>query len=71
MLWFCLLYASLRARLGYAFLWIAMGVVLEIIQGHLGYRSYDVHDMAANTLGVAFGWTLSFAVPAGVARKLR
>ena len=71
MLWFCLLYASRRARIGYAALWIAMGIGLEFIQGQLGYRTYEVFDMYANTLGVLMGWAASFAVPVGFAKKLR
>ena len=28
----------------------------EAIQGMLGYRTYEVFDMYANTLGVLLGW---------------
>ena len=56
MLWFSLLYSGLRPRAGYAVGFIAMGIGLEILQGHLGYRTYDVIDMAANTIGVLLGW---------------
>jgi VanZ family protein len=58
-------------RIGYALLWIGMGVGLEFAQGQLGYRTYEVYDMYANTLGVLIGWTLAFAIPVGLARKLR
>lgn len=71
MLWFCLLYARRAWRIGYAMLWIAMGIGLEFAQGQLGYRSYDVYDMYANTVGVLAGWALSLAIPMRVARKLR
>jgi hypothetical protein len=71
MLWFCLLYGAPRTRTGYALLWIAMGIGLEFVQRELGYRHYDVADMAANACGVLIGWALSFAVPMGFARKLR
>jgi VanZ family protein len=71
MFWFCLLYAGRRARIGYGALWIAMGIGLEFIQGQLGYRTYEVFDMYANTLGVLMGWAASFAVPVGFAKKLR
>jgi VanZ family protein len=53
MLWFGFLYAK---RLPYAAGFIAMGIGLEILQGALGYRTYEVLDMAANTLGVLLGW---------------
>jgi len=69
--WFCLLYASRASRIGYALLWIAMGVGLEFAQGQLGYRTYDLFDMVANTLGVLLGWAFAFAIPAGLAQKLR
>ena len=56
MLWFCLLHPSFRSRAWHAVGFIAMGVGLEIVQGHLGYRTYDTVDMAANTIGVLLGW---------------
>lgn len=56
MFWFCLLYPMLRIRMLYAAGFIALGVVLEVVQGELGYRTYDVMDMAANTVGVLLGW---------------
>jgi VanZ family protein len=71
MFWFCLLYARNGTRLAYATLWIAMGIALEFAQGETGYRNYDVFDMLANALGVLLGWTLSFAIPASLAQKLR
>ena len=71
MLWFCLLYPQRAARIAYALAWTGMGVGLEFIQGQLGYRTYEVYDMYANTLGVLIGWSLAFAIPAGVAGKLR
>ena len=71
MLWFCLLYASRTSRIAYALLWISMDINLEFAQGQLGYRTYEVYDMYANTLGVLIGWALAFAIPAGLAQKLR
>lgn len=71
MLWFCLLYARRASRIAYALLWIGMGIGLEFAQGELGYRTYEVYDMYANTLGVLIGWAFSFAIPMGVAQKLR
>ncbi len=45
---------------------------ISIEQGDkLGYRTYDVYDMCANAVGVVIGWTVSFAIPMGLARKLR
>jgi VanZ family protein len=71
MLWFCLLYARRATRIAYACLWIGMGVGLEFAQGQLGYRTYEVFDMYANTLGILIGWALAFAVPGELAGKLR
>ena len=56
MLWFCILYPALRARGFHAIGFIAMGIGLEFVQGWLGYRTFDVMDMAANTIGVLLGW---------------
>lgn len=55
MFWFGWLYRSRPARLGYAALWIAMGIGLEFAQGATGYRSFELADLAANALGVAAG----------------
>ena len=63
MLWFCFLYLSQRIRFRYAMAFIAMGVGLEFVQGMLGYRTYEVFDMYANTLGVFLGWAAAFALP--------
>lgn len=56
MFWFCQLYPAQRSRLGYALGFVALGVGLEFAQRALGYRSYELFDMAANTIGVALGW---------------
>ena len=53
MFWFARLY---RNRIAYAAGFIAMGVGLEFAQGALGYRTYEVFDMYANTIGVLMGW---------------
>lgn len=56
MFWFCFLYRAPTTRLGYGALWIAMGVALEFVQGATGTRSFELADMAANSLGVLLGW---------------
>ena len=53
MFWFCQLYTR---RIFFAAGFILMGVALEVIQGQLGYRSFEVADMLANALGVLLGW---------------
>lgn len=62
MLWFCLLYSSRTARIWHAAAFIAMGVGLEVLQGYLGYRTYEVFDMSANTLGVLLGWAAALVL---------
>ena len=37
-------------------------------QGALGYRTYEVFDMYANTLGVLLGWALALMLPRGLAQ---
>ena len=63
MLWFTQVYVALPSRLAHAAIFVAMGVGLEIVQGALGYRSYDIGDMFANTLGVALGWMFGALLP--------
>jgi VanZ family protein len=60
MFWFSQLYLQ---RAAYAAGFIAMGVGLELLQGHLGYRTYEVFDMYANTLGVLLGWAAAILLP--------
>jgi VanZ family protein len=63
MFWFCQLYARRESRIAYALLWIGMGIGLEFVQGALGYRTYEVYDMYANTLGVLIGWAAALMLP--------
>ena len=59
MLWFCVLYRGKRVRAFYALGFIALGIALEFMQGNLGYRQFELLDMAANTAGVMAGWGLA------------
>jgi VanZ family protein len=68
MLWFCLLYRALPSRVAYGIVFVAMGVALEIVQGALGYRAYELADMAANGFGVAAGWAAAALAPRILAR---
>ena len=63
MLWFSQLYVERTTRIAYAVGFAAMGVALEFIQGALAYRSYEVFDMLANTLGVVAGWVAAIILP--------
>jgi VanZ family protein len=60
--WFGQFYSH-RARAAYALGFVAMGIALEFAQGALGYRSLELADMAANTLGAAAGWAGAVARP--------
>ena len=63
MFWFCQLYQARPARIGYGLGFIAMGIGLEFVQGALGYRTYDLADMYANSLGVLLGWAAAIVLP--------
>lgn len=63
MFWFCQLYAARRARIAYAFGFVALGVALEFVQGWLGYRDFEVADMVADAAGVALGWGVARVFP--------
>jgi VanZ family protein len=62
MLWFCILYPRRNTRILYAAGFVAMGIGLEFVQGPLGYRTYEVFDMYANTLGVLLGWAAALLI---------
>ena len=59
MFWFANLFEppAQRAKLAVGF--IVMGIVLEFVQRWIGYRSFEVADMAAGAVGVAAGWALA------------
>lgn len=59
MLWFANLFETLDRRSMFAIGFVALGVVLEFVQGWTGYRTFDVADMAANAVGVVVGWVLA------------
>lgn len=59
MLWFSMLHTRHAMRVRMALALVAMGVVIEFLQGQTGYRSFDVHDMGANALGVLSGWAVA------------
>ena len=63
MFWFAQLYVARATRIGYAAGFAAMGVALEFAQNALGYRTYEVFDMYANTLGVLLGWAAAILLP--------
>jgi VanZ family protein len=60
--WFCQFYLA-RARLLHLVAFVALGVAIEFAQRATGYRSFELADMAANTVGVAAGWAAARLVP--------
>lgn len=56
MLWFCQVYIRRSSRRVLAVLLIAMGIMIEYLQGETGYRTFDYADMLANATGVLVGW---------------
>ena len=69
MIWFAGLYARQR-HVWIALIMLALGVVLELIQGRLSYRMFAVADLLANALGVLAGFVLSFWLLAGWCQRL-
>ena len=58
MFWFAQLYSG-RARLVAALGLVALGVILEILQGFNPVREMSFTDMRDNAIGVALGWLLA------------
>lgn len=63
MFWFCQLYQGRKTRIAYALGFIAMGMALEYLQSRLGYRTYEIFDIGANSLGVLLGWVVALVLP--------
>lgn len=51
-----------KSRLVALLLICAMGVLIEFLQGWTGWRTFDVADMVANTLGALTGWVAARVV---------
>lgn len=47
---------------------LLLGLVLELLQARSGYREGDIHDMAANALGVGLGALFARLLPDWMAR---
>ena len=54
--WFCQVYP--RQRVWVMVSLVGLGVALEYVQGWTGYRTFDVMDMLADSVGVLLGWLL-------------
>jgi hypothetical protein len=49
----------LQRRLLLAVTFVARGVALEFAQCDTGYRTFEIADMAAASVGVAVGWFIA------------
>jgi len=58
--WFCQIY---RPRYRVALALLALGALLEILQGLSGYRVMSAADLLANSVGIILGWTLGYFHP--------
>lgn len=57
--WLCAIYLTVRSRVVVIVALIGLGVALEYVQDWTGYRSFDVMDMLADTVGVLLGWLVA------------
>jgi VanZ like family. len=66
MLWWSQILIRFRDRLIIAAAFVAMGILIEFVQGWTGLRTFEVADMIADANGVALGWCIA-CTPAGSA----
>ena len=64
MLWWSQILIRSRDRLIIAAAFVTMGVLIEFVQRWTGWRTFEVADMIADAIGVAFGWCIA-CTPAG------
>jgi len=58
MSWFSQLYLRSRHLL-LLVVFVAMGVLIELLQGQTSYRLFEYADIAANSFGAVFAWLLA------------
>ncbi len=58
-LWFCQIYVRVRQRAAVVAVLIAVGIMLEFVQGWSGYRTFEIADMVANGIGAVLGLILA------------
>ena len=56
MFWFTRVYSGARSALLVGAGLMALGVLIEILQGYGGYRNFERADIVADALGIALGW---------------
>ena len=57
--WFSQIYKTTRARIFCVIFFVAMGVLIEVLQGMGSVRFFEYSDMFANTLGVTAAWLIT------------
>jgi len=57
--WYSHLHERRITRIPLALGFVAMGVLMEFIQGTTGYRMFDPADAIANAVGVCLGWLMA------------
>jgi len=56
MFWFTRIYRGARSALIIGAGLLALGVLIEFLQGYGGHRDFEYADMAADAVGIALGW---------------
>jgi len=59
MLWFANIYSGRSKQIFLGVVFLAMGVILEFLQGLSGYRTFQYSDMVANGVAIFLGWFLA------------
>ena len=55
-LWFAQIYTGRHERIRLVIGMVALGIAIEYAQRSTGYRSFEVADMLADTIGAGLGW---------------
>ena len=69
MVWFAGLYPRGRQAV-VALVLLALGIALDVLQAGTATRTFDLHDILANALGILLGLILSLALLAGWCQRI-
>jgi hypothetical protein len=70
MAWFVQIWSEQRVVLAYGGFLVALGIVLELLQGAGGHRTADGLDALADAGGVLLGWLTSRTPVSGLLERL-
>lgn len=59
MAWFASIHGELERRRRFAVGFVAMGIIIELVQPLTGLREFELVDLVANTFGVLVGWSIA------------